>query len=288
MLTVWTACGETITEEDMITFFAATEPHISLAAEPVSHIGPIAITNSMVLGGIGIIITFALLFYAARVIRVGKHNVLTGLIQWAFEGLYAQAEDIIGDKKLARHIFPLAITMFFVILVTYWLGILPGVGSITVGPEHTPLFRALPADLNFTTALAIITLIVTQIYAIKSHGAFGNIRRYTKNPLKDPVGAFEGILEFIGEFSRTIALSFRLFGNAFAGEVLLLLIAILTSYFSSVVLPFFMVFELFIGFIQAYVFFVLTVIFTSLAVASHGNHDSVHSPADTKVPARQE
>lgn len=284
-----TTCDETITEENMITNFAATEPHISLAAEAIWHIGPIAITNSMLLGGIGVVLTFALLFYVARAIRAGKHNIFTGLVQWAFEGLYGQAEEIIGDKKLTRHIFPLAITMFFVILVTYWLGILPGVGSITVGPEHTPLFRALPADLNFTTALAIITLIATQVYAVKAHGAFGNAKRYLKNPLKDPVGAFEGVLEFIGEFSRTIALSFRLFGNAFAGEVLLLLIAILTSYFSSVVLPFFMVFELFIGFIQAYVFFVLTVIFTSLAVASHGSHDSAHSPADTThVPARQE
>jgi F-type H+-transporting ATPase subunit a len=102
----------------------------------------------------------------------------------------------------------------------------------------------------------------------------GNAGRYFRNPLKDPIGAFEGILELVGEVSRGTALALRLFGNAFAGEVLLIIISVLTSYFASVTLPFFMAFELFIGFIQAYVFFMLSAIFTALAVSSHD-----HSPA---------
>lgn len=266
----------------MITYFAASEPHISLAAEEIFSLGPVSITNSIVLGLVGIVVTVALLFYVAAQLKRGKRNFFTGLVQWAFEGFYGQAEEIIGDKQTARRIFPLAITMFFVILVTYWLSVLPGVGSITW--NGTPLFRALPADLNFTFALAIITIVASQVYAVRKHGFFGNIGRYLKNPLKDPIGAFEGILEFVGEFSRLVALSFRLFGNAFAGEVLLLLIAVLTSYFAGVVLPFFMAFELFIGFIQAYVFFVLTLIFTSLALATHGDHSSDHSsPAHKKT-----
>jgi F-type H+-transporting ATPase subunit a len=113
---------------------------------------------------------------------------------------------------------------------------------------------------------------------------FGNASRYLRNPFKDPVGAFEGLLELIGEFSRGMALALRLFGNAFAGEVLLLVIAVLTSYAAAVVLPVFMIFELFIGFIQAYVFFVLTLIFTSLAVAHHGPSPD-HSPAHAKKKA---
>lgn len=260
----------------MSVLFAATEPHISLAAETVVKLGPISITNSLILGVIGIVATILILGYVARCLKRGKRNFLVGLVQWAFEGFYGQAEDIIGDRATARRIFPLAITMFFVIVVTYWLSVLPGVGAIHV--NDVPLFRALPADLNFTFALAIITIIASQIYAVRRHGFFGNIRRYLKNPFKDPIGAFEGILEFVGEFSRLVALSFRLFGNAFAGEVLLLLIALLTGYFASAVLPFFMAFELFIGFIQAYVFFVLTLIFTSLAMQTHG-HPSDHSPS---------
>ena len=278
----------------MFNSFAALDLHISLAAETIFHVGPIAVTNSMILGVIGAAVMLAMLFYVAGKVKKGSYNRFVGLVQWMFEGFLKSTEDIIGDKKLARKIFPLAMTIFFTVLITYWVSILPGVGSITV--DGAPLFRGLPADLNFTFALAIITIVASQLYAIQRHGFFGNIGRYAKNPLTNPIGAFEGLLEFIGEFSRLVALSLRLFGNAFAGEVLLLVIAVLTSYFSSVVLPFFMAFELFIGFIQAYVFFVLTLIFTSLAVATHGGHDDEpthnttsidHSSADTPTRAAQ-
>lgn len=262
----------------MNRIFAATDMHISLIAEPVFHIGPFAVTNSLILGAIGTVITLLVCFYVAGKVKRGKYNRFVGLFQWMFEGLVGQINDIITDKKLARKITPLAMTIFIFVLINYWLSILPGVGSITV--HGVPLFRALPADLNFTFALALITIVAVQIYAVKSMGLIQNAGRYFRNPFKDPIGAFEGILEFVGEFSRAIALSFRLFGNAFAGEVLLIVIAALTGAVSSVVLPIFMAFELFIGFIQAYVFFMLTLIFTSLA-QDHAAHDDDHSPAAT-------
>lgn len=265
----------------MITTFAASsEPHISLAAEEVFSFFGFPITNSIILGVFGSAVTIAVLLFAVHTLNSGKKNFLTSLIQWAFEGFLQQSDEIIGDKKTSRRIFPLAITMFFVILGTYWVSVLPGVGAVTF--NGVPVFRGLPADLNFTFALAIITVVASQVYAIQKHGFFGNLGRFFRNPFKDPIGAFEGILEFVGEFSRLVALSFRLFGNAFAGEVLLLLIAILTSYGATLVLPFFIAFELFIGFIQAYVFFVLTLIFTSLAIQTHGHSDDDHSSADTK------
>lgn len=269
-----------------MTYFAASEIHISLPAEAVFHIGPVAITNSMILGTIGAILMLIGLFFVAKKVARGEKNLFVSTVQWLFEFLYKGTIDILGgDKVLAKRVAPIAITMFFLVLVTYWISILPGVGSITW--NGVLIFRGLPADLNFTFALAIVTIVASQVFAISRHGFFGNIGRYIKNPFKDPIGAFEGLLELIGEFSRLIALSFRLFGNAFAGEVLLMVISVLTSYFATIALPFFMGFELFIGFIQAYVFYVLTVIFTSLAVTVHGSHDeehstSDHSPAKTK------
>ena len=267
----------------MLETFAATELHVSLAAEELWSVGPIPITNSVFFGIIGVLLTAAILIYVSRQLAAGKRNFFVSLIQWAFEGFHSQSDEIIGDKATSRRIFPLAITIFFVILVNYWLSVLPGVGSITL--DGVPVFRALVADLNFTFALAIITIVASQVYAVRRHGMMGNIGRFIKNPIKDPIGAFEGALEFIGEFSRLVALSFRLFGNAFAGEVLLLLIAILSGYFSVASLPFFIAFELFIGFIQAYVFFVLTLIFTSLAIQTHGHDDSDHSPAAVSTEA---
>ena len=259
--------------------FGALDLHISIAAQEVFAIGPFPVTNAMLAGIAGLIITIAILFYVGGKVKKGRYNRFVGLIQWVFEGLLKSIDDVIPDRVLARKITPLAVTIFFFVLFSYWLSVLPGLETITVG--GVPILRSLTADLNFTLGLAIITIVTVQMYAIKHLGILGNAKRYFRNPIRDPIGAFEGALELIGEISRGTALALRLFGNAFAGEVLLIVIAALTSYFATVALPFFMGFELFIGFIQAYVFFVLTLIFTALAV-SHGDHSessSVHSLA---------
>lgn len=268
----------------MNSVFAATELHISISAEPLFYVFGFPITNALFTGVIGIALVIWVLWYAAGKVKKGKYNRFVGLVQWVFEGLLKQIDGIIPNKKLARKITPLAVTIFFFVLLNYWLSIIPGLDSIKW--NGVPVLRSLTADLNFTVGLAIITIITVQIYAVKYLGMFSNAGRYLRNPFKDPVGAFEGILELIGEFSRGMALALRLFGNAFAGEVLLLVIAVLTSYAAAVVLPVFMIFELFIGFIQAYVFFVLTLIFTSLAVAHHGPSPA-HSSAHPKKKAAQ-
>lgn len=256
----------------MLTTFASSKIHVSIAAEEVFSIAGFPITNSMILGGLGILVMLMVFLHVTRQLkRGGKKSSLTKLTQWAVEGMYKNIFDIIDDKKIARSIAPLALTIFFTVLFTYWISVLPGVGTITY--NGVLLFRGLPADLNFTFALAIITIVAVQFYAIRQHGFFGNIGRYAINPFKNPVGAVEGALEFVGEFSRMISLSFRLFGNALAGEVLLIVAIVLANYVSPTFLPALIIFELFIGFIQAYVFYVLTLIFASLAVAGHGSHE---------------
>jgi len=261
----------------MIGAFAAIDLRISIAAEKLFSVGGVSITNAMVTGLMGLVVMLAILFYVVYKVRTGRYNRFVGLVQWVFEGLLKSINDVVPDRVLARKVTPLAVTIFFFVLINYWLSVLPGLDSIMIG--GVPLLRSLTADLNFTLGLAIITVVTVQFYAIKHLGVLGNARRYFRNPVKDPIGSFEGILELIGELSRGTALALRLFGNAFAGEVLLIVIAVLTNYFASVTLPFFMAFELFIGFIQAYVFFILTLIFTSLAVTSHGDTSSDHSPA---------
>jgi F-type H+-transporting ATPase subunit a len=266
----------------MMNNFATTSIHISLASETLFSIAGFRFTNAALLGLVGLIIFLSVFFYTATMIRRGRYNRFIGIVQWAFEGMLSQINSVIPDKVLARKITPLAMTIFFFVLISYWLSILPGFGAITY--HDAPIFRSLTADLNFTLAIMLIVMVTVQFYAIKQHGTFGNLGRYLRNPFRDPLGSFEGALELIGEVSRGLSLSLRLFGNCFAGEVLLLIISVLTSYFSVVALPFFMAFELFIGVVQAYVFFILTLIFTSLAVDSHGSHDDAsysddHSPS---------
>lgn len=252
--------------------FGSLDINVSIASEKIFSIGGLDVTNALLTGAFGVLIVLIALFYVSGKLKKGKYNRFVGLVQWVFEGLLGSINDIIPDRKLARKIAPLSVTIFFVVLINYWLSVIPGLDTIMI--NGVPLIRSLTADLNFTLALALITIITVQIYAVKHLGMLGNAGRYFRNPLKDPIGAFEGILELVGEVSRGTALALRLFGNAFAGEVLLIIISVLTSYFASVTLPFFMAFELFIGFIQAYVFFMLSAIFTALAVSSHD-----HSPA---------
>ncbi len=256
---------------------------IRLPSETIFQVGPLPVTNSMILGGVGIVIMLVVLGLAAWMLHRGKQNRFTGLVSWAVEGMYGTVFDIIPNQAVAKRIAPLALTIFFTVLFTYWCAVLPGVGTLTY--DHKELLRELPSDLNFTFAIAIITMVTVQFFAIREHGLFGNLGRYLKNPLKNPIGAFEGLLEAIGEFSRLVALALRLFGNAFAGAALLMIVAVLAGWAASLSLPFIMIFELFIGFIQAYVFFMLTLIFTSLAIESHGDAHTAHSPALSRQTA---
>ena len=262
----------------MLSFFAAASPHISVAPEVLFHLGPLPVTNSMLLGLVGYGLLLTVFGLGVRAIRRGSRSRFVTAVDWVFEMLLGTVEKVIGDKERARKIAPLAITLFLAILLNNWLGLLPIVGPITYNGE--PLFRGLAADLNTTLALAIISMVAVQVWAIKTHGFFKNAARYWRNPLKDPLGAFEGFLELIAEFSRLIALCMRLFGNVLGGEILLAVISFITSFGAPIVLPVFMVLELFVGAVQAYVFFMLTIVFISLGSMSHAeSHSSESQPA---------
>lgn len=265
-----------------LQLFAAEGPHISIAPDTLFHFGPIAITNSQILGLIGAGLVFWMLWATARALKRGSRSRGMHLILWAFESLYDTAQEVIGDKKITRKVVPLAITLVFFFVINNWLGLLPIVGPITW--DGAPLFRGVAADLNTTFALAIISIVTAQLWAMKRRGFFGNLRRYFVNPFKDPLHAFEGILEFVAEFTRTAALALRIFGNVFGGEVLLGVIAFLTGYAAVVALPVFYLLELFVGAVQGYVFFMLTIAFISLGLPDPDAHEG-HEEVKAKTPA---
>lgn len=258
-----------------MNLFLAAGPHVSLPAEKIFSIGPVGIYNSMLLGILGTLTVVAVFWYTGRQLQQRRYNRFVVAVLSVYEMLLNTVEEVLGDRAKARKLAPLAITMFFVIMLNNWFGLLPFVGPLTYHGE--PLFRGLASDLNFTAALAVITMVTAQLWAIKTHGFFGNLGRYFGNPFKDPVHAVEGFLELIAEFSRLIALAMRLFGNVFGGEILLVAMAFITSYASFITLPPFMLLELFVGAVQAYVFFMLTVVFVALASTPHegGEHQAV-------------
>lgn len=274
----------------MMPVFAAVGPHISVKADEVFSIASVTITNSHLLGMLGLVILLLIMF-RVRSVALGRRRAgfLSRLVIWVFEGLYTTVRQVIPDEKWAKRVAPLTITIFFFVIAQYWLGLLPFVGPITIGEHHIPLFRGGVADLNMTFGLAIVTIVAAQLYAFKYLGFKGNMGRYFVNPLKNPIMTFIGLLELIAEFSRLLGLSFRLFGNVLAGEVLLIMIAYLTQYISPVALQPFYIFELFIGGIQAYIFFMLATVFISLGLAHHDEPtDDVHSPSPTKLAAGNE
>ena len=248
----------------MINNVVADAVHISIKAEPVFNVGGVNITNSVLMIGVGLVVLLVWLGTAVHKVKRGDNLMRMGffsrLAVWCFSGLYKTCKEGIPDKRVCRFIAPIAITMFFYIGIQYYVELLPIVGE-AIMYNDTAMLRGPVADLNFTFALAIVAIIAIQIAATIIHGFRGNIGRYLRNPLKDPIGFFEGLLEIVAEFSRLISLSMRLFGNVLAGEVLIVIVSWLAGYVSPAVLPFIYIFEMFIGGIQAYVFFSLTVVF---------------------------
>jgi F-type H+-transporting ATPase subunit a len=134
------------------------------------------------------------------------------------------------------------------------------------GPELVPLFRAATADLNTTLALAIFSIVLTQIFGFQ-HLKLGYLKKFFN--FSNPLMTFVGILELVSEFAKIVSFAFRLFGNVFAGEVLLAVMAFLVPV--VVPMPFYGL-ELFVGFIQALVFAMLSLVFFNMATQSHDEH----------------
>ena len=183
------------------------------------------------------------------------------------EGLLGLFKSAAGEK--AKTFFPLAATFFIFIILGSWIGLLPGFGTIGIWEIHhgervlIPIFRGATADINTTLALALISMGTIQFYGFKALGV-----KYLNKffNFKNPIYTFVGLLELIAEIAKIISFAFRLFGNIFAGEVLLTVIGTLIPFLAA--LPFIGL-EIFVGFIQATVFVMLSLVFMKLAVEAH-------------------
>lgn len=241
--------------------------HISLAAEEVFAIGGFGITNSMLTGLVASVCIASLMIFIARSMSLSPKKGVSGIIDAASDWLLSLIEDVTHDREQSIRFFPIIVTIFFFVLFNNWLGLLPGVGSIHVG--NVPLFRGMAADLNATLALAVISVVMIHVYAIREIGFGAHARTYFN---KDPILMFVGILEMLSDVSKAVSFAFRLFGNIFAGEVLLVVIGALMPLAAP--LPFFLL-EIFVGFVQALVFSLLTVVFFGIATAHGSAHDTL-------------
>lgn len=252
----------------MSPFLAAADFNIVLHAEKLFELAGVKITNSMLLGWLASAILVGLFVLAARKITIKGSNKKLSLIEMLCELITNLAADTMQDRKRAAKFAPFLITLFSFILFNSWIGLLPGVGSIKLHGE--PLFRAWTADLSGTLALSISSIIIIQVYAIRELGVIGHLKHYFSDKPYNPINLFIGLLEVLGEFTRMASLSLRLFGNIFAGEVLLLVLSAITGYGAPAATLPFIVMELFVGFIQAFVFTMLVIVYLTLATGHHG------------------
>lgn len=243
-------------------------PEISIKPETVFHILDFPITNSYLLSSVVIFIFLILAYkYYIQSKNLKKSNFFY-FFHFIVKSVYFLFESVLREKT--KLFFPLLFSFFAFIILQNWFGLLPGIGSILITVKehdkilHVPLLRGGNADLNTTFVLAIISVLMIQIYGIMYLGFKGYIKKFIN--LTNPINFFLGILEILSEFSKILSFSFRLFGNIFAGEVLLTIVAFLVPILAS--FPFILL-EVFVGFIQALVFSMLTAVFISGAIASH-------------------
>ena len=238
--------------------------NISVKAEPIFSLLNFRITNSLLTAWIVIGLFFIVAIYYKKQISLKprERSNFFYFLHYINVVLYDFFESIFGNK--INVFFSLLASFFIYILIQNWFELIPGVGSILVGKK--PLLRGANADLNSTLSLALVSVILTQFFAIKELGFAAYIKRFIN--FSSPIVFFTGILEIISELSKVISFSFRLFGNIFAGEVLLLIISFLVPVLAS--FPF-LVYEVFVGLIQALVFAALTAIFIDIAIQPHEN-----------------
>lgn len=265
-------------------WFASSTEIPPVKAERLFDIGSLSIHNSTLLGFFITVAVVVFLVWIARQTSVRpSRNKFVSIVEASTEYSVNLLSEIMGSREKAIKYSPLVLSLFFVILINNWVGLLPGVGHsllATVGGEHVPLLRGFTSDLNNTLALALLTIVLVQIYSIKELGGIGYLARFFTYKPYNPVNLFVGILEVISEITKVISLSFRLFGNIFAGEVLIVVIMTIAGYFAPVAILPFIAMEIFAGFIQAFVFAILTVVYLTISTSGHGDHDEEKDSAN--------
>lgn len=242
---------------------------ISLKAETIFHIAGFPVTNAVLLASLVLVVLAALAVTLRQKLSLVP-SMMQNIVELVVEGGLGLMDSVLGDRKTSEKYMPLVFTVFFFVLFSNWFGLIPGVGSIILhqGEASVPLLRSPGSDLNFTLALALIAVTFVNVLGIAAIGLRGRLSVFFN--FKGPIDFFIGILELVSEFAKIISFSFRLFGNVFAGEVLLAIMAFLVPYL--VPLPF-MFLEIFVGFIQAFIFSMLTLVFVAMAIVPHGGEE---------------
>jgi len=271
------------------------------------------ITNTLFCTWITIVLLVIVVYFGTRkrdLIPSGFQN----FVEWGVEGINNLVVGVVGKEK-AKKFFPLVGTFFFFALFANLLDILPGIDTIGwvdqskvlaahLSPPSSfllfgdytsmivPWFRPPTTDLNVTFSMALISVVVTQIFGFVTLGARAHLSKYfqfkalfTHGPLQGTIEIFVGLVELVTEISRLLSFAFRLFGNIFAGSAVLAVFAFLVPALGDVI---FIPFEIFVALVQALVFALLTLVFMEMATTSHEEAESVHEAEEEFAHTQEE
>ncbi len=272
----------------------------TLAAEPIFHIGSFPITNSYINSSLAVVAFAIFAFFLNRSAKKQREGSPKGIINFfesILEFVLGYIDGVTKDRKKTMRFLPLVGGIFFFILFSNWIGLLPGIGSIGVYQMHhgakelIPLLRPANTDLNMTLAMAVFAVIASHILGIVTIGFFKYANKFIKfgdiwhavksgSPIKILVAGIEffvGLIEIFSEVAKMVSLSLRLFGNIFAGEVLLTVLASLIAGYGAFLIPLpFMLLELIVGIVQATVFSMLTLVYLTIATTEIHGHGEEH------------
>jgi F-type H+-transporting ATPase subunit a len=309
----WVVLGLMVTGFLAAGYLVPVQPEISVKAEnllgagvpwfSLPWLGDVYLVNTLPTLALTVALVFILAWATNRALKRTAATDLVprgigNLMEAFFELLYGMTENAAGSQAV-RTVFPWFATIMLYVLLANLLKLVPGFESIGVlqpAPEGhpvawlggfanilpgqvqggyvlVPFFRGVSVDLNFTLAIALISVLMTQVVGIRAQGAayfskFFNVRTLFKTPFFGAMDFLVGLLELVSELSKVISFAFRLFGNMFAGVVLVAITASLLGKI-SIVPSMLMLFELFVGVIQAFVFGMLTMVFMSQAARPH-------------------
>jgi len=268
-----------------------------IAAEPIARLGSFTITNSLVTAwaAVGLFVLLAIL--VNRKLTSGAPGRFQSAVEALLEFMLGYVDQVTGDRAKSRKFLPLVGTLFLFILACNWMGSIPGFGSITRTVlleghlENAPILRPANADLNLTLAMALLTVVTSHLVGMLTVGFFAHwnkfialgtiVKGFKKGGIDIVVGLVEavvGVIELISEVAKVASLSLRLFGNIFAGEVLMTVMFSLVAY--VVPLPFTFL-ELIVGVVQATVFSMLALVYlTILSEKPHGHEEENHGAGE--------
>jgi F-type H+-transporting ATPase subunit a len=267
----------------ILRFFAAAAesgPPVHIAPGGLFEWNGFTITNSMVFAWICSLLILIVLAYIARRMTLRPKGGFTQIVEVGTDFITKVLENSLGSRSKAIKYAPYFVTIFFFIAFSNILGLMPGVGEAFTH-DDTPVFRAFTADLNGTLAVAVISMILIQYFAVRESGFIKHLRHYFAGKLWNPLTYLVGFYEVFNEIIRVFSLALRLFLNIAIGEIIISVFAYLGKFAAPLTSFPFLFLELGVALLQAYIFVMLSVTYLSLAIThGHDEEEALEATAD--------